>query len=483
MATIDLLFSKDLRFHFLGICGTAMGAVASMLKELGYEVGGSDENVYPPLSTFLTQQGISIKEGYKAQNLPQDRAGTVVVVGNVIKRGNPELEAVLEKKYLFLSLPEVLKFFFLQGKQNIVVSGTHGKTTTSSLLAWIFESASLNPSFLIGGLPKNFTSGCRYTRGDYWILEGDEYDTAYFDKRSKFLHYLPQTVIINNIEYDHADIFANLGEILLAFKRLIQLIPRNGHLIIPEDDPNIVELAKSSLAPVYTVGFGKEAEFRITDVLYDQRGSRFRMLGEEFFLPVPGEYNVRNAAMCLAAAKLYGIKPEQISQGFASFLGVKRRLEVLGEACGIKVLDDFGHHPTAIYKTIQAVRQRYPSRRLWAVFEPRSNTTRRAVFQQELPQALAGADGVVISEVANKDGLSPSERLKPEQIAQELGKKGIPSFFCASPQEILQKLLEVLRAGDIVVFFSNGSFHGIPYRLVEILNNKKDHFDQSHGTK
>lgn len=453
-----------------------MGAVASMLKELGYEVGGSDENVYPPLSTFLSQKGILVKEGYRAQNLPIDKSGTVIVIGNVIKRGNPELEAVLEKKYFFISLPEVLKFFFLQGKQNIVVSGTHGKTTTSSLLAWIFESASLNPSFFIGGLPKNFPSGCRYTQSEYWILEGDEYDTAYFDKRSKFLHYLPQTVIINNIEYDHADIFSSLDEIFLSFKRLIHLIPRNGHLVIPEDDSRIVEIAKSALAPVYTVGFGEKADFRITEVSYEPTGSWFHMLGEKFFMPIPGEYNVRNAAMCLAVATLYGIKLEDISRGLASFQGVKRRLEVIGEAGGIKILDDFGHHPTAIHKTILAIRQRYPGKRLWAVFEPRSNTTRRAVFQQELPRSLSVADGVIISEVSSKDSLAPSERLDPQKIVQELNKNGIPSFFCLDPQDILCKLLEVVKAGDIVVFFSNGSFYGIPLRLFETLKNKNGSF-------
>jgi UDP-N-acetylmuramate: L-alanyl-gamma-D-glutamyl-meso-diaminopimelate ligase len=469
MAAITLFFAKELRFHFLGICGTAMGAVASMLKDMGYVVGGSDENVYPPLSTFLSQKGIVVAEGYKAENLPKEVDRTLVVVGNAIKRGNPELEAVLEKKYLFVSLPEILRFFFLHGKQNIIVTGTHGKTTTTSLLVWLFESACLNPSFFIGGLPKNFASGCRYTQSDYWILEGDEYDTAYFDKRSKFLHYLPQTVIINNIEYDHADIFSSLEDILLSFKRLVHLIPKTGHLIIPEEDPTIAEVAKGSLAPVYTVGLGKKADFQISEIAYEEAGSNFKMLGESFFLPMPGEYNVRNAAMAIAAATLYGIRPEVIAKALRGFLGVKRRLEILGEVCGIKILDDFGHHPTAIYKTIQAIRQRYPGKRIWSVFEPRSNTTRRAVFQKELPHSLSFADGVIVSEVANKEGIPPTERLNPEKIVQDINRKGIPSYFCSSPEDILERLQKVLVPGDVVVFFSNGSFYGLPSRLVETL--------------
>src|SRR5207253_1509593 len=313
------------KFHFLGICGTAMGAVAVALQEREFTVTGSDENVYPPMSTFLQEKGIAPLEGYRAENIPAD--ADVMLIGNAMKRGNSEVEAVLNRKLLYLSLPEVLRNFFLRGRHNLVVTGTHGKTTTTALLAWIMEKAGRSPSYVIGGIPKNFGEGARLNDSKYFVIEGDEYDTAFFDKRSKFVHYLPELVIVNNIEFDHADIFKNLDEIKLSFKRLLNIVPENGMVLLNGDDQNCEEVAK----------------------------------------------------------------------------------DCRGEARGVKVIDDFGHHPTAIAQTLEALRHRFRGQRLWAIFEPRSNTTRRAIFQHELPAALKNADGVFISEVARLDQISEKE--------------------------------------------------------------------------
>jgi len=385
-------------FHFLGICGTAMGSVAAALRERDFKVTGSDENVYPPMSIFLQAKGIALKEGYRAENIPAD--ADVVVIGNAIKRGNPEVEAVLSRRILYLSLPEVLRNYFLRGRHNLVVTGTHGKTTTTALLAWIMEKAGRKPGYLIGGLPKNFGQGARLNDSKYFVIEGDEYDTAFFDKRSKFVHYLPELVIVNNIEFDHADIFNNLDEIKLSFRRLLNIIPQSGMVVLNGDDANCVDVAKDCLAQMIEVGFSKNCAQRVRDVAYSSGSSRFKLGEETFEIPLIGEFNIRNAAMAATAARFYDVPKTKIDNAFKSFSGVARRQEVRGEVRGVKVIDDFAHHPTAIANTLQALRHRYRGHRLWAVFEPRSNTTRRAVFQRQLPDALNFADGVFISQVA-----------------------------------------------------------------------------------
>src|SRR6201987_3482562 len=364
------------KFHFLGICGTAMASVAAALQDRGFKVTGSDENVYPPMSNFLREKGIAVKEGYRAENIPAD--ADVVVIGNAMKRGNSEGEAVLNKKLFYLSLPEVLKNYFLRGLHNLVVTGTHGKTTTTALLAWILEKAGRKPGYLIAGLPRNFGQGARLIDSKYFVIEGDEYDTAFFDKRSKFIHYLPELVIVNNIEFDHADIFKNLDEIKLSFKRLLNIVPENGMVLINGDDRNCVEVAKDCRAQLVEVGFSKNCAERIRDVAYSTEGSRFKLGEDTFDIPLLGEFNVHNAAMAAMAARFYEVPKAKIDSAFKSFAGIARRLELRGEARGVKVIDDFGHHPTAIAQTLQALRHRYRGHRLWAVFEPRSNTTRRA---------------------------------------------------------------------------------------------------------
>src|SRR5713226_4637759 len=410
-----------------------MGSVAAELRERGFSVTGSDENIYPPMSIFLEKKGIAIKEGYRAENIPAD--ADVVVIGNAIKRGNSEVEVVLSRKLLYLSLPEVLKNYFLRGRHNLVVTGTHGKTTTTALLAWIMEKAGRKPGYLIGGLPKNLGQGARLNDSKYFVIEGDEYDTAFFDKRSKFIHYLPELVIVNNIEFDHADIFNNLDEIRLSFRRLLNIVPQNGMVLLNGDDHNCVEVAKDCLGQMVEIGFSKNCAQRIRDVAYSPKGSRFKLGEETFEIPLVGEFNVRNAAMAVAAARFYDVPKAKIDNALKTFSGVARRQEVRGEARGVKVIDDFGHHPTAIAQTLTALRQRYQSQRIWAIFEPRSNTTRRAVFQKELPEALKVADGVFIAQVARLEQIPEAERLNPEEVVKEISEDGRPAFYEKMPTQ------------------------------------------------
>src|SRR5271166_4422862 len=428
------------RIHFLGICGTAMGAVATALRDMGYTVTGSDENVYPPMSTFLEAKGIKPANGFKPENIPSDV--DLVVVGNAICRGNPEVESVLDRKLRYCSLPETLKEFFLREKSNIVVTGTHGKTTTASLVTWLFREAGAAPGFLIGGIAKDLAQGASLGDSKYFILEGDEYDTAFFDKRSKFLHYLPETVVINNIEFDHANIFINA------------------------DDQNCAEVVTKSLSQVSTVGFNAYATHRITEAVYHGDGSGFVLLGHRFQTSLVGEFNVRNAAMAVAVGLMYGLPVNVVHNALARFTGVARRQEVRGEVNGIKVIDDFGHHPTAIRETLFALRHRYPGRKIWAIFEPRSNTTRRATFQSALPEALKNADGVILARVANPEKMPPGDRLDPERVVKTIQECGVPAFYEPQVEDILHRVKPLAKPGDVIVVFSNGGFEGIHQRLL-----------------
>jgi len=445
-----------------------MGSVAAALQERGFKVTGSDDNVYPPMSTFLEKRGIALIEGYRTENIPAD--ADVVVIGNAMKRGNPEVEAVLSRKLLYLSLPETLKNYFLRGRHNLVVTGTHGKTTTTALLAWIMEKAGRKPGYLVGGLPKNLGQGARLNDSKYFVIEGDEYDSAFFDKRSKFMHCLPELLIINNIEFDHADIFNNLDEIKLSFRRLLNIVPQNGMVLLNGDDPNCVEVAKDCLAQMIEVGFSKNCAQRIRDVAYSAKGSKFK-LGEEIFeIPLIGEFNVRNAAMAAMAARFYDVPKSKIDNAFNSFSGIARRQEIRGEVRGVKVIDDFAHHPTAIAHTLQALRHRYRGHRLWAVFEPRSNTTRRAVFQQQLPDALNFADGVFIAQVAKLEQIPEDERLNPEAVVDAISEAGHPAFYEQNADAIIDRIVPMLRPKDVVAIFSNGGFDNIHEKLLARLH-------------
>src|SRR5882724_10967263 len=457
-------------FHCLGICGTAMASVAAALQERGFKVTGSDENVYPPMSSFLQGKGIALKQGYRAENIPGD--ADIVVIGNVMKRGNPEVEAVLNRKLFYLSLPEVLKNYFLRGRHNLVVTGTHGKTTTTALLAWIMEKAGRKPGYLIGGLPKNFGQGARLNDSKYFVIEGDEYDTAFFDKRSKFVHYLPELVIVNNIEFDHADIFNNLDEIKLSFRRLFNIVPQNGMILLNGDDANCVDVARQLqplMAQIEEVGFSENCARRIREASYSSNGSSFILGEDKFEMPLVGEFNVRNAAMAVSAARFYGVSLVNIRKGLKSFKGIARRQEVRGEVRGVTVIDDFAHHPTAIRETLRALQHRYPGSRIWAVFEPRSNTTRRAVFQHELPDALKLADGVFISQIARLDQIPEKERLDPQAVMKSIAAAGRPAFYEPDAAHIIEKLVPLLKKKDVVAVFSNGGFDGIHGKLLERL--------------
>jgi UDP-N-acetylmuramate: L-alanyl-gamma-D-glutamyl-meso-diaminopimelate ligase len=446
-----------------------MGSVAAALQERGFKVTGSDEDVYPPMSLFLKEKGIAPKQGYRAESIPTNT--DVVVIGNVIKRGNPEAEAVLSRKLLYLSLPEVLRNYFLRGRHNLVVTGTHGKTTTTALLAWIMEWAGRKPGYLIGGLPKYLGQGARLNDSKYFVIEGDEYDSAFFDKRSKFIHYLPELLIINNIEFDHADIFRNLDEIKLSFRRLLNIVPQNGMVLLNGDDPNCVEVARDCLAPIVEVGFSKNCAQRIRDVAFSAGSARFKLGEDAFEIPLIGEFNVRNAAMAAIAARFYDVPKTKIDQAFKTFSGIARRQEIRGEVRGVKVIDDFGHHPTAISQTLQALRQRYRGHRLWAVFEPRSNTTRRAVFQQQLPDAFKFADGVFMAQVARLEQIPEKERLNPKAVVDAISKSGRPAFYERNADSIVDRLVPMLRPKDIVAIFSNGGFDNIHEKLLTRLKS------------
>jgi UDP-N-acetylmuramate: L-alanyl-gamma-D-glutamyl-meso-diaminopimelate ligase len=465
------MFPDIQSIHFVGIGGTAMAAVAAAMRDGGFAVTGSDSNVYPPMSTFLAAKKIEVMPAYAESNL----AGKpdLVVIGNAISRGNPEAEAVLDQKLRYCSLPELLKEFFLRGKRSLVVTGTHGKTTVTSLLAWVFEHNGLNPSFLIGGVPNNFGAGARFTNSPWFILEGDEYDTAFFDKRSKFVHYLPEVVIVNNLEFDHADIFENLGAVQTAFRRLLNLIPRNGQLLANGDDPNLAPLLQITHCPVKRFGLGADNSIHGFNLRLGPTASEFEIPSFKFHLNMVGELNVRNALAVVACAKHCGLSNKQIQSAFDTFKGVRRRMEVRGIAGGITVLDDFGHHPTAIRETLRALRLRYAREKIWAVFEPRTNTTRRNVFQNELAEAFQDADAVVLSQVARAELLKPEERLDPQKLLQALAAAGKTAAYLADADAIVKHLAKGAAGGDVICVFSNGGFGGIHEKLLAALSARR----------
>ncbi|RYD38430.1 MAG: UDP-N-acetylmuramate:L-alanyl-gamma-D-glutamyl-meso-diaminopimelate ligase [Verrucomicrobiaceae bacterium] len=460
---------KHNHFHFIGICGTAMGAVAAAMKEKGFKITGSDSAVYPPISTFLENRGIRLERGYRAGNIPEE--ADVIVVGNAISRGNEEVEEVLNRKLRYVSMPEVLKEHFLRGRRNFVVTGTHGKTTTTSLLTWILHQGGKDPSYLIGGVPRNFDGGAKFTDGEFFVLEGDEYDTAFFDKRSKFLHYLPEAVIINNIEFDHADIFENLEAIKKSFRLMLRLVPRNGVIFANGDDPNCLDVVDHAPAPVVRVGFGPDNDRWITEVVYGDDSTEFTLNGQHYTVPMNGEYNVRNAAMAVCNAEFAGMAPDRIAEALAAFKGVARRQDLRGEVNGVKVVDDFGHHPTAIRETAIALKRRYLGEggRMLAIFEPRSNTTRRKVFQNELALALGASEMVILAPVADPHKIPEDDRLDMDQLLDTVRTMGRGVWLEEDVDKIVARAISLVRPGDCIVVFSNGGFGGIHDKLLEAL--------------
>jgi UDP-N-acetylmuramate: L-alanyl-gamma-D-glutamyl-meso-diaminopimelate ligase len=461
------MFSQIRSVHFIGIGGTAMASAAAALQAKGVRVTGSDQNVYPPMSTFLAERKLEVASGYAEHNLAHKP--DLVVIGNAISRGNPEAEYVLDHRLPYCSLPELLKHFFIRGKRSLVVSGTHGKTTTTALLAWVFEHNGLNPSYLIGGIPTNFGQGARFTDSEWFIIEGDEYDTAFFDKRSKFLHYLPEVAIINNLEFDHADIFDDLEAIKTSFGHFIRLIPRNGLLLGNGDDANLAPLLNVTHCPVKRFGLGEANAVRGFNLRFGPTATEFEIPSFKFHLNLVGELNVRNALAVVACAKHCGLKNQQIQSAFDTFKGIRRRMEVRGIAGGVTVVDDFGHHPTAIRETLSALRIKYPQQKVWAIFEPRSNTTRRNVFQKDLAEAFAGANAVVIAQVARLEQLAPEQRLNPERLVEDLKAAGKEAAYLPDVDAIVNHVARSAQGGEVVVVFSNGGFGGIHAKLLDRL--------------
>jgi UDP-N-acetylmuramate: L-alanyl-gamma-D-glutamyl-meso-diaminopimelate ligase len=452
--------------HFVGICGTAMASVAAALKERGIAISGSDSGIYPPMSTFLEERGIEAKP-FGAANLAHKP--DLVVIGNAISRGNPEAEFALEQKLDYCSLPELLKHQFLRGKRSLVVTGTHGKTTTASLLAWLLEHNGLNPSFLIGGIPNNLGQGARFTDSDWFVIEGDEYDTAFFDKRSKFVHYLPEAVVINNLEFDHADIFGSLAEIQTSFQRLINIVPRNGLLLANGDDANLEPLLGIDHCPVRRFGLGGDCDDLASGLAYNESGSEFRLGDTTFRIPMVGELNIRNALAALLLARYAGLNDVQIQSGLDTFEGIRRRMEIRGETGGVTVIDDFAHHPTAIRETLKALGQRYPGRRVWAIFEPRSNTTRRNHFQAELAEALRLAKRVVVAGIARLEQIPAEERLDPARLMEDIRTADTEADYIPTADEIVEHVVGQAKEGDILCVLSNGGFGGIHQKLLDAL--------------
>ena len=443
-----------------------MASVAAALKERGIAISGSDSGIYPPMSTFLEERGIAAKP-FGAANLAHKP--DLVVIGNAISRGNPEAEFALEQKLDYCSLPELLKHQFLRGKRSLVVTGTHGKTTTASLLAWLLEHNGLNPSFLIGGIPNNLGQGARFTDSDWFVIEGDEYDTAFFDKRSKFVHYLPEAVVINNLEFDHADIFGSLAEIQTSFQRLINIVPRNGLLLANGDDANLEPLLGIDHCPVRRFGLGGDCDDLASGLAYNESGSEFRLGDTTFRIPMVGELNIRNALAALLLARYAGLNDVQIQSGLDTFEGIRRRMEIRGETGGVTVIDDFAHHPTAIRETLKALGQRYPGRRVWAIFEPRSNTTRRNHFQAELAEALRLAKRVVVAGIARLEQIPAEERLDPARLMEDIRTADTEADYIPTADEIVEHVVGQAKEGDILCVLSNGGFGGIHQKLLDAL--------------
>jgi UDP-N-acetylmuramate: L-alanyl-gamma-D-glutamyl-meso-diaminopimelate ligase len=452
-----------------------MASLAGLLKQRGFKVTGSDAAAYPPMSDFLASMAIPVAQPYAEANLKP--RPDFVVVGNAISRGNVELEYILDERILLRSLPDTLYDLFLRTREPIVVAGTHGKTTTTSMLAWIFQTAGKDPSFLIGGIAENFGSSFALRQGQHFILEGDEYDTAFFDKGPKFLHYFPQSVILTSVEFDHADIYPDLAAVKTAFKRLVNLVPRRGKIIAYDADVNVDECLAKAFTPVERYGMRKGSHWRIAKLQLTPGRTTWSVLREgknwaDFEFPLAGEYNVLNATAAAALAAHYGIEPAAIAEALKTFRSVKRRLEVKAEIDGITIIDDFAHHPTAIAATLHALRARYPGSRLWAIFEPRSNTLRRKVLQKELVSSLALADQVVITSIFNPAAVPEEERLSTSAVIAGLKRHGRRARELADADAIVASVVPELESGDVVAILSNGGFGGIyekfPRKLEEL---------------
>ena len=462
------------RFHFVPIGGTAMVPLAAMLREEGHRVTGSDRTLYPPMSTTLERLGIPVADGFSPEHIPADC--DAVIVGNAALRDNVEAAEATRRGLAVLSLPQAVRQFLLPGKTSVVVTGTHGKTTTSALTAWMLLDSGRDPGFLVGGEMKNLGRGYRLGRGPHFVLEGDEYNAAFFDRGPKFLHYEPRHLFIGNIEYDHADLYPDLASVVEAFRQVAALVPDDGVVVVNADDPLVVDAARASRAPLARVSLEDPgADFSARDIFYGPDGTEFTLLEAglptaRFSSPLSGAHNIRNALGAIALARGLGLSSGEIARALPRFGGVRRRMEVRGEARGILVVDDFAHHPTAVRGTLQAARARFPGRRLWAVFEPRSNTAGRKMFEEEYAEAFAGADAIVLAPVFHAERLGPDNRLDRAALVERWKREGKPAFAPGTIAEIPEILRREARAGDLLLLMSSGAFGGLPETLLKNLS-------------
>jgi UDP-N-acetylmuramate: L-alanyl-gamma-D-glutamyl-meso-diaminopimelate ligase len=469
--TVDPSFPR--RIHLVGVAGTGMGSFAGMLKAAGYEVTGSDENVYPPMSDMLKAWGITALTPYAASNLDAARPD-LVIIGNVIRRVNAEATAVRERRLPQMSFPAALGSLFLKQRHSVVVAGTHGKTTTSSLMAHVLADAGRDPSFLVGGVTVNYAGNYRLGKGPHFVVEGDEYDTAYFDKGPKFLHYQARTLILTSVEFDHADIYRDLPHYEAAFERLLAPLGADATVVVSASWPNALRLARASKARVLTYSGkpGVEAQFTAAQVSQGAEGARFTVDGVPTLLPLTGLHNIENALGVWAAASSLGLSSQEIAHGLSTFQGVKRRQEVRGEPDGVLVVDDFAHHPTAVRETIAAVASRYPGRRLWAIFEPRSNTSRRNIHQQDYAKAFDGAQRVSLKVPERHDKIPQGEELNVPQLVADLSATGLSASGATTVDALVEEVRRDARAGDVLLVMSNGAFGGFLTRTLEALRTR-----------
>jgi len=461
--------------HLMGICGTGMASLAGMLKQRGFTVTGSDQNVYPPMSTYLERLSIPILQGYHASNLhaPPD----LVIVGNVITKFNPEAVELARRRIPYLSMPQAVQAFALKGKQSIVISGTHGKTTTTALISWLLESAGLDPGFLVGGIPGNFETGFRQAEGPYFVIEGDEYDTAFFDKGPKFLHYSPWVALITSIEFDHADIYRDLEHVRDSFRKLLHLLPPQGRLIANKDDPLVLAVSREAPCPVIFYGLKDDADWSARNISVQPRETRLEALKNNdevlaIATPLYGRHNVSNLLSAVALADFLNIEPALVLKALASFRGVRRRQEIKGEKKGVLVIDDFAHHPTAVRETIRAVREKYKGRRLISAFEPRSNSSRRNIFQHDYASSFDQADLILVPEPPMMEKIPQDQRFSSRQLVEDLQKRNLDARYFPETSLLLEEILSIRRKGDVVLIMSNGAFDNLAVRLLNGLDTR-----------
>jgi UDP-N-acetylmuramate: L-alanyl-gamma-D-glutamyl-meso-diaminopimelate ligase len=466
------------KVHMIAVCGTGMGALALLFREMGVPVSGSDVQAYPPMGELLRKAGVSLSLGYGPENLPED--ADFIVVGNAVSRDNPEVEEVMARGIPYGSFPETLAHFFLASRVPIVVAGTHGKTTSTAILAWLLECSGSSPGFLVGGEPKNFGSSSRLGNGEYFVIEGDEYDSAFFDKAPKFLHYRAGAVLFTSLEFDHADIYPDLTSIRAQFLRFVEGLPPEGLVIVCEAYPDAVETARNAPCKVETYGYGKNADWM--GVLTEAEGEASRMevyhqgqYRATFSVPLAGRHNGLNFLGSLGLLSNLGLDVEGLKKGVETFSGVRRRQEIAGDAGGVLLIDDFAHHPTAVRETLSAVRTRYPGRRVIAVFEPRTHTSRRSVFQAEYAEAFGRADIAMCGPVYRQETVPLAERFRPSKWVEELEGRGVVASCYGEMVGLEIALTETCRPGDVVLFMSSGSLADLIHRLRKRLDRIDGH--------